>query len=611
MEATSSSMDQKSVFIALILFITKDLQYSNAYDIETPKTLWAVRGSCVVIPCSYNYLNPKLSSEKILGIWYNASNIHGKDDRFIESKFPKKYPEASFIGDLGDGDCSIKIHKVRLYNSQIYKFRVEMEHFRFSYMAIVQLTVLDNPPIPTLVFPNKTIPETTNVTLQCSTTFTCLADVVDLVWSAPGGHVIVSRNYEGEGVWKVESNITFQMSRNHDGMTVSCHAIYRSGAKSQVVKRNLWIGYKPEILRNSHCRKNLSAIYCECAAIAKPPANITWHSPDIIVTETPGFFINSSSHGSFIVSRLEGSMTLPGIVWCTASNMEGSESQNLTIYDKPEILQNSYCRKNLSAIYCECAAIAKPPANITWHSPDIIVTETPRFFINSLSHGPFIASRLEGSMTLPGIVWCTASNMEGSESQNLTIYENPRILQASDCMKKLSGIYCECAAIGNPPANITWHSSDSNATKVPGFSITSSSYGSKTVSRLEGAEMPPGGLSCTASNVDGSMTHNLPVHVDRMAPLLIAGGILAFLGLCITAAIFVIRKYRSEEENPPTPDSNIAIDAIYQNDFIGKDQMKNTCDSENIYANSIFQNEKNVYTNMEKEKTAAKGKRKM
>ncbi|XP_056399883.1 myelin-associated glycoprotein-like [Hyla sarda] len=234
-------MDQRrNLFIALLL---KGLQYSTAkYHSEIPKTLWAIQGSCVVIPCTYNYSDPKISSENIRGIWYNTINENTKDEVFIKSKVPKNH--TIFVGDLGDGNCSIKIHNVRPENSKIYKFRVEMDHFKFSYNAIVRLTILDDPPSPILVFPNDTIPEATNVTLKCSTTYTCSSDVADLVWSSPEGHVIVTRTYQGEGVWKVESKLLFQASRDHDGVNVSCHASHHSGAKSPAVQRNLRISCK-------------------------------------------------------------------------------------------------------------------------------------------------------------------------------------------------------------------------------------------------------------------------------------------------------------------------------------------------------------------------------
>ncbi|XP_075697002.1 uncharacterized protein LOC142662675 [Rhinoderma darwinii] len=506
-----SSMDHRRALSLLIAVLLKGLQCNAAeYYLEIPQKLWAMKHSCVVIPCSYTYSNPKLSSRRILGIWYSGIDGDKYDKVFIRNNTPKN--TASFIGDLGNGDCSIKIDNIQSENSKNYMFRVEMKHFKFSYKNVVRLNVLDDPPSPILVFPSQTISEATEVTLKCSTTYTCSFNVPDLVWSSHEGQVNVTHNYQGQGLWKVESKQVFQLSRNHDGITLSCHANYPSGAKSQVVKGNLSISYKPEILQKSQCKRNLSAIYCECSAIANPPAIITWHSTDINVTEMSGFSINSSSRGTKAVSRLKGTVMPPGGLWCKASNSEGSKDFHLPTAEKPDIFQKSQCKRKLSAIYCECAAIANPPAIITWHSTDINVTETS------------------------------------------------------------------------------------------GFSINSSSHGSKTVSRLKGTVMPPGGLLCKASNTEGSMDLHLPTAVDWTKLILIGGGILAFLILCITGAVCAIRKCkytkrRSREKETLKPNNYITDNTEYNivgNTNYGKIRKCANRNPDHVFAAVSFENKTNI-----------------
>ncbi|XP_071969071.1 myelin-associated glycoprotein-like [Engystomops pustulosus] len=495
-------MDQKTTLF--ILFLLKGLLCTaDQNHLTIPKSISTIKDSCVVIPCSYTYPNPKLSSGEISGIWYAAIDKLKGHIKFLSSTKPEDNPH--FIGDLGTGNCSLIIHNVQPEDPKIYYFRVEMKHFKFSYSPTVTLNVLENPSCPTLVFPSQTIPEATKVSLSCSTHYTCSADVAVLVWSSQEGQVIVTRSYEGDGVWKVESKQTFNVSRNHDGMSIGCHASYSSGVKSQVMKANLSISYKPEILKESKCKKNGSAIYCECTAMAHPPASISWNSTGINVTETSGFSINSSS-GYKAMSRLEGAAMSPGDLWCTAENMEGSVSQNLPVYEKPQILQESHCRKNLSGIYCECSAMANPPASITWSSTGINVTETS------------------------------------------------------------------------------------------GFSIKSSSHGNKTVSSLESTVMSPADLWCTAENTEGSETHNFSVHVDWMKPALIGGGILAII-FGVASAIIVITKCRdncrSKGKKTSNP-NNYAIENIEHDKALrGNNRMMRNTGSigdENVYKNISYEN---------------------
>ncbi|KAG8570115.1 hypothetical protein GDO81_014715 [Engystomops pustulosus] len=260
-------------------------------------------------------------------------------------------------------------------------------------------------------------------------------------------------------------------------------------------------------------------------------------------SNVPGIWKNSPSI-TFTPSLDDHGTTIT----CEMSHSKGKTTQKtllLHVYKKPEIFKDLQCKRNMTVIYCECSAMANPPASITWSSTGINVTETSGFSIKSSSHGYNTVSRLEGSvMSPPGDILCTAGNTEGSESQKLPIYEKPQILQESHCRKNLSAIYCECSAMANPPASITWSSTGINVTETSGFSINSSS-GYRTVSRLEGAAMSrPGDIWCTAENTEGSVSQKLPIYVDWTRPLLIGGGIIAFLILGITCAVFAIKNCR-------------------------------------------------------------------
>ncbi|XP_066463156.1 sialic acid-binding Ig-like lectin 5 [Eleutherodactylus coqui] len=609
-------MDQRSALF--IAFLLEGLQNCAAtYNIAIPQQLWALKHSCVIIPCSYSYSNPKQSSGSILGIWHHGINENFKD--FIKSSMPQNH--VSFIGDLGDGDCSIKIHNVQRENVGTYKFRVEMNHFKYSYKSVVQLNVLDDPPSPIFVFPEQTIPEATKVSLRCSTTYTCSSDLANLVWSSNEEQPTGTRTYQ-DGVWKVESTQVFQVKKNHDGMSFSCHASYNSGAKSQVITRNLRITYKPEILQNSQCKRILNAIYCECAVIAKPTANITWHGTDVNATKVS---IKSSSNGSKTISRLEGAGMPSGDIWCTASNTEGSMSQNLTIHEAPQIIQESHCNKSRSALYCECAATANPAANITWHSTDFTdVIETSGFSINQSSNGSKTVSKLEGAVMPPEGIWCKASNMEGSATHKLPVHDKPEILLESHCTQNLRVLYCQCVVLTyNSSVAIIWGVNDHPINQtVDGYTMTTSTNGSTTLATIEGTiTFSPGKFWCSARNKGGTELSNLLLHVNWTQPALIAGGILAFLILCIIGAVFAIKKCRSQEKKTLKQNTYILTgtkhDNMSTNDGMVRyhttKDKKDVCEavlyeeSENHYMNSRFQNKndnedsKEVYTAVLKE----------
>lgn len=84
------------------------LQQVRSWKITVPQTVFAVEGSCVVIPCQTE------QHERV--IWYQYDNIHypvvydGAQPNSVEARFRGR---TSVLGKAAEGNCSLKINKVQ------------------------------------------------------------------------------------------------------------------------------------------------------------------------------------------------------------------------------------------------------------------------------------------------------------------------------------------------------------------------------------------------------------------------------------------------------------------------------------------------------------------
>ncbi|XP_072281457.1 myelin-associated glycoprotein-like isoform X2 [Pyxicephalus adspersus] len=532
------------------------------YKIDAPAYISTFRSSCVVMPCKFQYEKSRAQQWTITGIWHLQSN-----QIFLTNRHDNHNDRAYFLGDLKNGNCSMVINPVHKEDASQFKYRVETDHFKYSYKQYIVLNVQDSPPIPVFDFPSQKLSENRTITVKCSTIYTCYLDAPELVWSSHLGQVTNARTDQGNGIWEVESKQKFITSRHHNGYSLTCQAKYPLGANSKIMNGNLQITYSPEILKESWCRKNVSSVYCECVAIANPPADIRWHIRTLNKTNSNnGFSSHSSTNGFRTVASLKGIMIPHADIWCNASNKEGSLSYNLPLYDSPEILKESRCRRNLTSVYCECVAIANPPADIHWDIHDLSMTNhTNGFSLYSSTSRTRTVATLKGIKIPHTHIWCNASNMEGSMSYSLLVHEKPEIAPESHCQYSLNWIYCQCVVLASPPAVLHWVFGDLHLNQTDHeFTIKSLLVNNKTAVSLEGQVLFPKSVSCSATNEEGSAMSHLPLHVDWQKFILIGGGIILFLILCSIGVVCACRKRRSDKpkQEPIRINSYITMEKI-------------------------------------------------
>ncbi|XP_071969502.1 sialic acid-binding Ig-like lectin 14 [Engystomops pustulosus] len=294
------------------------------YSIIVFPSVSVQEGLCVSIPCTFtaNYSNTFTNST---GIWTSTLSepydiVASNDKSIAEQKSNFK-----LIGNPDIGDCTLTISDAKREDEGGYYFRfVDRRNSKMSYTykevkTTITMTDLSHKPV---ILHLDTLMDGVEKTVTCSPPGNCPATSLTFQW----------RKSNIPGTWrKNASTITFTPMLDDDNTTITCEMSHSKGKMTQRTLP-LHVYKKPQILQESQCRKNLSAIYCECLAMANPPASITWSSTGINVTETSGFSIKSSSHGYNTVSRLESTVMSPADLWCTARNTEGLVSQKIPIY---------------------------------------------------------------------------------------------------------------------------------------------------------------------------------------------------------------------------------------------------------------------------------------
>uniref|UniRef100_A0A669BQR4 Immunoglobulin V-set domain-containing protein n=1 Tax=Oreochromis niloticus TaxID=8128 RepID=A0A669BQR4_ORENI len=109
----------------ILLFIALYYSYSNRMK--------GLLGSCVVIPCSYNYPDPKTNTTGFTGIWYNDNNevICHFDKSQTSDQFQNR---TKLLGDLSKKNCSLMIEDLQQSDGGPLYFRIEIKDYElFSY----------------------------------------------------------------------------------------------------------------------------------------------------------------------------------------------------------------------------------------------------------------------------------------------------------------------------------------------------------------------------------------------------------------------------------------------------------------------------------------------
>ncbi|KAM9723728.1 uncharacterized protein ACNS7B_019033 [Menidia menidia] len=305
---------------------TQGAQCERPFMITLPKTVEAIRGSCVTIPCSFDI---KMEYDKDLTNSCKAQWVYTTDT------VPKLTDTNATSGDLTQKNCTTTFNNMRHEHSQEYRFRVDCDNsLKWSFTnTTVNIVVKDSPPSPTLTPSKLEVKEGTSVRVNCSAPAPCLPHPPTLTWSPSLGESVETLRENGDKTKVKTSVLTFTASKLHHGLNISCSAVYKKQDGSLDVSTSTSLTasvlFPPQILPSSHCIKTTNQVNCSCETVGNPPPNLSWDLDGQPVNQSnPLTAIHESVNGTALRSII--SMDQPqqdaSTFLCRSFNSLGSAS---------------------------------------------------------------------------------------------------------------------------------------------------------------------------------------------------------------------------------------------------------------------------------------------
>uniref|UniRef100_A0A8C1VIR2 Ig-like domain-containing protein n=1 Tax=Cyprinus carpio TaxID=7962 RepID=A0A8C1VIR2_CYPCA len=310
------------------------------FNINLPKRVEALNGSCVFIPCTFDIDQHKHKddlTDSATRKWFKA----GKPPIMVfDSSSPNTgLLKGEIFGTATQKNCTTRFDNVRQSHNGSYYFRIETNgKLQYSYTeptySQVQIGVLGSPPKPTLsvfldqqkVRKKEEVIEGSSVSLRCSTKIFCPSHPPSLTWSSSLIESITGQQYQNQT--ELISDLNFTVSHRHHRVTITCTATHQ--LQKQITtqeSRLLSVQYAP---KNTSVRINPAGLVLEgrsvtlsCSSDANPAVNYTWYRD----TERP---LNPVQTGPNLTIN-NTDPTHSGRYYCTAENKHGTQNSSVLL----------------------------------------------------------------------------------------------------------------------------------------------------------------------------------------------------------------------------------------------------------------------------------------
>uniref|UniRef100_A0A3B4XRS1 Ig-like domain-containing protein n=1 Tax=Seriola lalandi dorsalis TaxID=1841481 RepID=A0A3B4XRS1_SERLL len=209
-------------------FITVVQTEASSWTVQVPSSVKGLPGSCVVLPCTFNYPDTDKNITKFTGIWFKDSDeiIYHP----VESKIVQQYrSRTALLGNVTQKNCSLKIDPLEEKDQGPFYFRIEIADYNnFSFKenrVSISMTVAIAAchPLSLLSFPTEVA--------SCSVFPSCPTSPPVFNWSH-SGEQIQSQQFD-DGQWKVTANLTFRPTYADHNKPLLCTLTYKGGRKQE------------------------------------------------------------------------------------------------------------------------------------------------------------------------------------------------------------------------------------------------------------------------------------------------------------------------------------------------------------------------------------------
>ncbi|KAK3545080.1 hypothetical protein QTP86_034264, partial [Hemibagrus guttatus] len=435
------------------------------FSISLPESVEALRGLCVLIPCSFQIkeqYDADLQRDPT-GIWLKDGTDVNRNKVFNSKVTTENKIEGEIIGDLLMKNCTTIFYNIRERDRGDYYFRIETTGLlKITYRPSVSLRVRDSPISPSItlykedqgeVEDQNEVVEGTSVSLICSAPSPCLLKPPTFTWNFLPEE---RRQEQNHNTSFSSSQLNFTATHLHHGLTFTCTTTYQlqNQNKSAQSSRTLHVLYGP---RNMSVSASPSAsvllgssVSLSCSSDANPAVlNYTWYREN-------GEQIGTGNH--LTINTTDS--THRGLYYCRAQNQHGDHNSSV-------VLDVQYGPRNMSvsaspsasvllgsSVSLSCSSDANPAVlNYTWYRENG----------EQIGTGNHLTINTTDS-THRGLYYCRAQNQHGDHNSSvvLDVQYGPRntSVSASPSASVLLGssVSLSCSSDANPAVlNYTWY----------------------------------------------------------------------------------------------------------------------------------------------------------
>ncbi|KAK6326601.1 hypothetical protein J4Q44_G00022460 [Coregonus suidteri] len=387
---------------------------ASSWTAEVPSSVSGLQGSCIVIPCSFNYPEPKITPSELTGIWFKGAYkvIYHPDSSSVIKDYKGR---TGLVGDLRQKNCSLRIDPLRHSDKGPFTFRIEIkDHSKASYKDDTVSIAVSSSPDPPSLSVREEVKVGEEVSASCSVSHSCPSDPPLLTWSHSGTPSIQSQQ-QTNGQWEVTSSLTIRSTIADNNQPLVCTAAYRGG-KTVRSSKTLNVKYAPVDVKVEGVSsvKEGDSVELRCSSDSNPAVHsYRWHnSRGPLPTMGPTI-------------TLENVTRLTEALYCTAINTEGqgqSSSLKLSVEYPPVIKVGSACTSDSSMITCLCIVDSEPPGTVEWSLPAGPLPST-----RVEMHGSVTMVTLQRALGFSETVHCNASNTQGNATLSFTVPTNDKM----------------------------------------------------------------------------------------------------------------------------------------------------------------------------------------
>ncbi|XP_073674439.1 sialoadhesin-like [Garra rufa] len=375
------------------------------WEVRMPKDIQGLKGSCLVISCSFNYTSyPPQNPSRV--VWYQWVSkgyplvydpLHPND---IIEKFKWK---TDLYGDPSSGDCSLLIKNLKPshHGEKIYAWidpeNVSWRTYKF-YDVTSTIQVDASPQIPIIsINGGKRMGE--NITVACSTFHTCPYSKPKFNLSGIEGSDEIKDESVKDGLWKTTltrtgvvkaENSTIECSvTHHGGITVTA----TKNTSAQCVHHKITI--EPELadVTEGVAKNFICSVYHSCQ---NENPTITWNYENMQITKG-NKKLSSLNQVTYSNITLLGAKEDDGKKLICTANLSGGTitasivlhvqcvHHNITIEPELADITEGVAKNFICSIYHSCQ---NENPNITWNYENMQVLKwnKPLFGLNRVTY---------------------------------------------------------------------------------------------------------------------------------------------------------------------------------------------------------------------------------